>query len=201
MSSTMPSIATTRPLASRTPTPCSHTQRTRPSACWIRYSTWKRRPSATAAWIVVADALPIVGMRQLLVREPAVQQQILGRVAREPRAAFADELHRPIGVVAAAIDHAVEIREQRLEHPIGFGAVQRLVTDGRRRLNFARQGAARCRKDGGGLIDEGAPGTGRDLQRLTGHCLGATSQNLERAPSGGVHHRRARLRLRCSGAA
>jgi hypothetical protein len=67
-------------------------------------------------------ALAVVRMRQRFVRNAVVQQQIARLEAGEAPTALADELHRPIRVVAAAIDHPVQIAEQRLEHARGVDA-------------------------------------------------------------------------------
>src|SRR4029079_3219660 len=61
-------------------------------------------------------ARAVLGMRQLLVGQPVVEQQIFRWIPRYARAAATHELHRPVRVVAASVDHAVEIAEQSLEH-------------------------------------------------------------------------------------
>jgi len=80
---------------------------------------------------LLADAPPVVRMRQRFIRQAIVEQQIVGIVAGEPAAAFADELHGPGLVIAAAIDHAVEITQQRLEHARRVAADDRGIERGK----------------------------------------------------------------------
>jgi hypothetical protein len=54
-------------------------------------------------------------MRDVLVGEAAVEQQVLRAIAGNAEAAFADEFHGPVLVVAAAVHHAVQVGEQHLE--------------------------------------------------------------------------------------
>lgn len=62
---------------------------------------------------IVPDHLPIIGMNDLGIRNSRRACQFLGGVAGEGQRALADEVHRPILVVAAAIGHAGEIAHER----------------------------------------------------------------------------------------
>src|SRR5690606_7679645 len=62
-----------------------------------------------------AHAAPILRVRQRFIRQTAVEQQIVGVVPGQAATTFADELHGPSIVVATAIDHAVQIAEQRAQ--------------------------------------------------------------------------------------
>ena len=65
-----------------------------------------------------AHACAVFRMLQLLVRKVAVVQKLLRAVAGQVVATVADELHRPVLVVAAAINHAVEVAHQRRQHAL-----------------------------------------------------------------------------------
>ena len=94
---------------------------------------------------LLAHPLAIVGMRDRLVRDALVEQQVAGVVAGEARTAFADELHGPVRIVAAAIHHAVEVAEQRLQHASGIAAHHRRIERGSIFRQFTRR-FAMCRR-------------------------------------------------------
>ena len=54
-----------------------------------------------------------------------VGQERRRRIPRQLQAAVADELARPIPIVAAAIGHAGQVAEQGLERALAFGVAQR----------------------------------------------------------------------------
>ncbi len=49
-----------------------------------------------------------------------IVQQFFRTVARQVLAAFTDKFHGPVFVVAAAVNHAVELRQQHLQHLLSF---------------------------------------------------------------------------------
>ena len=60
---------------------------------------------------ILPQPLPIVGMNQVAVGDPAAQKVIQG-IARELAAAVAEELSGPIAVVAATVRHAHQVAEE-----------------------------------------------------------------------------------------
>ncbi len=100
----------------------------------------------------VAHAAAVLGEGDVLVRHAAAQQ-VVGRVARQSLAAVTDELHAPERVVAAAVDHAVEVAEQRLEHAPDFLLAERAAAREVRRHSQAQRVAGRySRWIGGGRV-------------------------------------------------
>jgi hypothetical protein len=62
-------------------------------------------------------------MSDLLVGDAAIEQQFFRIVAGQGLATVTDELHRPLLIVEAAVDHAVDVGDQGLEHARGLASV------------------------------------------------------------------------------
>ena len=65
------------------------------------------------------DIVAVLEMNDARVAAHLVDE-VRGRVARDLRDFVADELHRPVGVVGAAIDRAGDVRDERAKPPLAF---------------------------------------------------------------------------------
>ena len=83
----------------------------------MRYVSSYGSPCQQARLHFVPDKLAVVGMDQRTEGDALVVEQFARFIARQFKAPFADELHRPAPVVLPAIDHRAQIREQRAQAP------------------------------------------------------------------------------------
>lgn len=64
-----------------------------------------------------AHPFAILGVGDFVVGDTIVEQQVVGAVASQPAATDADKFHGPVGVVAAAVNHAFQLVEQCTQQP------------------------------------------------------------------------------------
>ncbi len=67
-----------------------------------------------------ANDVAVVRVNEIGERGRLAREELLWRVAGEGQAAFADEFHRPVGIVLAAVHHARQVAHQCAERALAF---------------------------------------------------------------------------------
>ena len=76
----------------------------------------KALPAGHGALDDLAHPQAVIGVGDVLPRHARASEQLRRGVARQLGTALADKHHRPVGIVEAAVGHAFEVVDQRVQH-------------------------------------------------------------------------------------
>ena len=65
-----------------------------------------------------ARLIPVIRMRDDFVRGGFIEQQLMRRIASEGFAALAHINHGPVAVIQAAVNHAIQVIQQRIQQSL-----------------------------------------------------------------------------------